>query len=106
MRVRVLPSAKKDLRRGIQFYEKQEAGLGEYFLDSLSADIDSLQWHAGIHPIRRGHHRFLGARFPYWIYYRLEADLVFVAAVLEARPSEDQQEREARTRAVEIASPT
>ena len=85
MRVRILPSAKRDLRRGIRFYEMQENGLGGYFLDSVSADIDSLQLLAGIHPMRRDHHRFLAERFPYWIYYRIEREVVYVAAVLDAR---------------------
>lgn len=85
MRVRVLPSAKGDLRSGRRFYEMQEGGLGAYFLDSISADLDSLQLLAGIHPIRRGHHRFLAERFPYWIYYRIEGGIAYVVAVLDAR---------------------
>ena len=85
MRVRVLPSAKVDLRHGIRFYEIQEEGLGAYFLDSLSADIDSLQLLAGIHPMRRDQHRFLAERFPYWIYYRIDGEVAYVVAVLDAR---------------------
>jgi hypothetical protein len=30
-----------------QFYERQETGLGWYFLDSLFSDIDSLLLYAG-----------------------------------------------------------
>ena len=85
MKVRLLPSAKRDLRSGSRFYERQEGGLGAYFLDSVSADIDSLQLLAGIHPIRRDHHRFLAERFPYWIYYRIEGGIAYVVAVLDAR---------------------
>jgi hypothetical protein len=73
------------LRRGIRFYEMQDAGLGAYFLDSVSADIDSLQLLAGIHPMRGDHHRFLADRFPYWIYYRVEGEVAHVVAVLDAR---------------------
>jgi hypothetical protein len=32
--------------RGRHFYERQQAGIGDYFLDSLFADIDAL-------PVRR-----------------------------------------------------
>ena len=96
VRVRILPSAKKDLRRGVRFYEMQEQGLGGYFLDALSADIDSLQILAGIHPMRREHHRFLADRFPFWVYYRLEEDTAYVVAVLDARQHPAMIERRER----------
>jgi hypothetical protein len=50
MNIEVLESAKLDLLKGYEFYEFQEAGIGEYFLDSLYSDIDSLHFYAGIHP--------------------------------------------------------
>lgn len=31
-------SAKNDLREGFYFYESQQAGLGTYFLETLSSD--------------------------------------------------------------------
>ncbi len=77
----------------MRFYEMQELGLGAYFLDSAGADIASLQLFAGIHPMRHDHHRFLAQRFPYWIYYRIEGDVAYVVAVLDARqhPAKIQQ---------------
>ncbi len=42
MKIRILDSASQDLIKGFDFYEKPEAGLGSYFIDSLFADIDSL----------------------------------------------------------------
>ena len=81
----VLPSAKRDLRAGFRFYERQEAGVGDYFLDSLSADISSIRLLAGIHRCRGDLHRFTGKRFPYWIYYRLEGGTAFVVAILDSR---------------------
>jgi hypothetical protein len=38
MRIRILDSASQDLIEGFRFYEKQEAGLGNYFIDSLFYD--------------------------------------------------------------------
>ena len=35
MRIRILKSAQDDLRDGYWFYESQETGVGDYFLDSL-----------------------------------------------------------------------
>ncbi len=34
MKIKILPDALDDLAHGFKFYESQENGLGEYFLDS------------------------------------------------------------------------
>jgi hypothetical protein len=47
--VKILPTALQDLDRGRRFYARQRRSLGDYFLDSLFADIDSLELYAGIH---------------------------------------------------------
>ena len=86
MRIVIQPSALHDLREGFRFYEKQENGVGSYFLDSLFSDIDSLQLYAGIHPVHFGRfHRLLSKRFPYAVYYQMDADAALVRAVLDLR---------------------
>jgi hypothetical protein len=85
VKIRILNEAEQDLVDGALFYEAQDAGLGNYFLDSLSADIDSLQLFAGIHPIRLGYHFLLASRFPYAIYYRIVENVAHVEAVLDCR---------------------
>jgi len=86
MRIKILSTALKDLSEGRLFYEKQGEGLGEYFFDSLFSDIDSLMLYGGIHPKFIGYHRMLSKRFPYAIYYRLEAKAVVVVyRVLDLR---------------------
>lgn len=74
-----------DLDAGRQFYEMQQAGLGDYFLDSLFSDIDSLLLYAGIHQKVFGYHRTLSRRFPYAIYYRVEGEDIQVWRVLDCR---------------------
>jgi len=37
----ILAEARQDLVDGCRFYEGQVAGPGDYFLDSLTSDIDS-----------------------------------------------------------------
>jgi hypothetical protein len=54
MRVKILESALDDLRVGFAFYEAREAGVGEYFLDTLFGEIDSLALYGGIHRSRYG----------------------------------------------------
>jgi hypothetical protein len=49
MELRVLPSAIRDLDAGRAFYSAHGDELGDYFLDSLFADIDSLALYARIH---------------------------------------------------------
>jgi hypothetical protein len=69
MRVQILDEAQRDLVEGYRFYEGQGEGLGDYFLDSLFSDIDSLQFYAGIHPVYFGYNRLLSKRFPFAVYY-------------------------------------
>ncbi len=85
MKVQILEAAQADLADGYCFYERQCAGLGDYFLDSLFSDIDSLQVYAGIHPILFGYHRLLSKRFPFAVYYLIENASIRVYAVLDCR---------------------
>jgi plasmid stabilization system protein ParE len=87
MRIEILSEAEDDLIAGARFYERQGTGLGEYFLDSIYSDIDSLLIYAGIHRVVFGFYRALSKRFPYAIFYRLnrEAEVVQVYRVLDLR---------------------
>ena len=85
MRVQVLEEATADLADGFRFYERQADGLGDYFLDSLWSDIQSLRLYGGMHAIHNGYHRLLSKRFPYAVYYRIEDGVVRVRAVLDCR---------------------
>jgi hypothetical protein len=60
-------------------------GLGDYFLDSLFSDIDSLQFYAGVHPVHFGYNRLLSKRFPFAVYDRNENGIVRVYTVLDCR---------------------
>ena len=51
MRIEILSEATEDLLKGYWFYERQAPNLGNYFLDSLYSDIDSLLVFAGIHAV-------------------------------------------------------
>jgi len=76
MRIEILDSAEKDLINGFKFYESQSRGLGNYFLDSLFSDIESLYLYAGVHALHFGYHRLLSTivykmtsfgSMPFWI---------------------------------------
>lgn len=74
-----------DLKDGKSFYDQREAGVGDYFWDSLIADIESLVIYAGIHNKRYGLHRMLAKRFPYALYYEIKGEIAYVVAVLPMR---------------------
>ena len=85
MKVQILRSAMEDLAAGRKFYDRQEAGVGDYFFDSLFAEIDSLALYAGIHSIHFGFYRLLAKRFPYAIYYKISDGKAIVFRVLDCR---------------------
>ncbi len=86
MKIRILKSAKKDLKDGYDFYELQQSGIGTYFLESLFADIESLKLFAGIHTIHfEKYHRLLSKRFPFAIYYKILDFEIRIYAVVDCR---------------------
>ncbi len=85
MEIKILQSAVEDIKRASSFYQHQEKKLGKYFLDSIFADIESLQIYYGVHIQIYGFYRLLAKRFPYAIYYRIEEELIKVYAVLDCR---------------------
>ena len=85
MRIEILPEARDDLIAGFRFYERQAPGLGSYFRESILTDVDALATHGGVHAKFFGYHRSLSKRFPFAIYYRVDADIVRVRAILDCR---------------------
>ena len=85
MKIRILDLAERDLQAGFSFYETQHVGIGDFFLDSIYSEIDSLLLYAGIHRKIFGYHRQLCRRFPFAIYYKLDGEEVFVWRVLDLR---------------------
>ena len=96
MKVEILDEAERDLVEGFRFYEAQAAGLGDYFLDTLFSDIDSLRLYAGIHPRYFDHYRLLSKRFPFAFYYKVVGKTARVAAVLDCRRNPARIEKRLR----------
>jgi plasmid stabilization system protein ParE len=79
------PRVYLDVAATYQWYENEQPGLGLEFLDQLRAVYDRIA--AGpfqYQDLRSGIRRALLRRFPYVVYFAVEADVVIVLAVLHA----------------------
>jgi hypothetical protein len=85
MTVVILEDAAEDMESGRRFYESREPGIGDYFIESILSDLDSLVLYAGIHPHHFGFQRMLSRRFPFGVYYEVERDTAYVYAILDMR---------------------
>jgi len=85
MHIEILDDAQEDMLQGMLFYESQQYGAGDYFLESISSDIESLYVYAGIHVVRNGYYVLFSKRFPYAVYYKIKNEIVKVYAVLDER---------------------
>lgn len=74
-----------DLDEGAAFYERQDPGVGDYFINSVLKDAARLASEGGIHRSVFGFHRKLCERFPFAIYYLVEAGEAKVYAILDLR---------------------
>jgi len=85
MKIVLTKDAESHLYNGMNFYESQKEGLGNYFLDSIASDIESLQIFHGIHVKINNYHRLLSKRFPYAIYYKYDDRTIYIYAILDCR---------------------
>jgi plasmid stabilization system protein ParE len=85
MNVELRDEARDDLVEAAVFYGQQSDGLDEYFLGCLREDIAKLESTGGIHEQYHGFHRSLSERFPYAIYYLVNAAIIDVVGVLDCR---------------------
>jgi hypothetical protein len=85
VKIRILSLAIDDLKAGKDFYERQQDGLGAYFLDTLFSDIEALLLHVGLHARYFGYFRALSKRFPYAIYYKINGKDIEIWPVLDCR---------------------
>ena len=81
----ILEEAAGDIEESRKFHDAHEHGIGDYFADSITADILELRHLSGIHSQHFGFLRMLGSRFSLGIYYRERGNDTLVAAVLDLR---------------------
>lgn len=84
-KIEITPEAEREIAEAKEWYEEQQVGLGESFVQTIKEHINSLEGDNPEHKISFDEvRRVLVKRFPYVIYYkRYEATkLVRVFAVL------------------------
>jgi plasmid stabilization system protein ParE len=89
MNVLISTDAEADLANGFWFYERQQAGLGEYFRVCLASDIESLVFLGGRHAKQLGFYKLLSKKFPYAIYYSCDDETVVVVTIVASRQDPD-----------------
>ena len=77
--------AHEDLQKAKDFYDEQALYLGDYFIDSMFVDLESLCFYGGIHEQHFGYFKMLAKRFPFAIYYDIEEENIVVHAILDTR---------------------
>ncbi len=72
-----------DLAAAFDWYENEEAGLGQKFLEELRTTYDRIaDGPLAYRDLRAGIRRALLRRFPYAVYFAVEGNVVVVLAVL------------------------
>ncbi|MHB1017871.1 MAG: type II toxin-antitoxin system RelE/ParE family toxin [Coriobacteriia bacterium] len=92
-----LTAAVADVAEARDWYELQRPGLGDEFINAVDSAVDSILAFPGAHPaVYRGSRRFLLTRFPYCLYYRVDAAGILVVACLHAVCAPEHHRRRSR----------
>lgn len=77
------PRAERDIQSIFEWYEAQQSGLGEEFLVTLRARLETVRGFPESWPvIYRNIRRVVVPRFPYVVFYIAQPDRVAILAVL------------------------
>ena len=81
--LRLRPEAEADLQEASGWYDDQKDGLGDEFLAEVERSLALIQDNPRLHAeIHKNVRRALLRRFPYGLFYLIEAEAVVVLAVL------------------------
>ena len=78
----IAPEAELDLAEAYVWYESRRAGLGEEFMSSVDACLESIRRRPEMYPVvDEGYRRSLIRRFPYAVFYEQSEATVTIYAV-------------------------
>jgi len=88
------PEADAEFREAIEYYETCQGGLGEDFYFEIHSTIDRILSLPEAWPVLEGDiRRCLVHRFPYGVLYCIEAEAIFILAVMHLRRDPDYWKR-------------
>jgi plasmid stabilization system protein ParE len=88
------PGAEQDIAEAYVWYEDRRAGLGEEFLSSVDACMESIRRQPEMHPeVHEGYRRSLIRRLPYAVFYEHIESKVMIYAVFHAAREPDRWRR-------------
>lgn len=94
--VRVRREAVQDIEDAAVWYEEQSGGLGREFLDEVRRSLQRVAEQPELYPsVHRNTRRALTHRFPFGVFFRVEAGSIVVIAVMHG--SRDPQRWKQRT---------
>lgn len=87
----IAPEAELDIAEACVWYEGRRAGLGDEFLSSVDACIESIRRRPEMYPIvHEVYRRALIRRFPYAVFYEQCEPMVTIYAVLHTSRDPDK----------------
>lgn len=96
----ILSKAAEDIEEARDFYDAQEDGIGNYFVQAITDDLLKLREFSGIHSQHFGFYRMIGTPFRFGIYYRERGNDTLVAAVLDLRRDPKWMRKQLRKRQI------
>lgn len=80
------PEVREELDEAYNWYESQQVGLGDDFLDSVDETLNRICQIPESYPVvYRDVRRSVVRRFPYAVYYRIVSSRVIVTAIFHSR---------------------
>ena len=90
----IAPEAELDLAEAYAWYENRRAGLGEEFLSSVDACLESIRRRPEMYPVvHEGYRRSLVRRFPYAVFYEPSEATVTIYAIFHTSRDPDRWRR-------------
>ena len=87
----IAPEAELDIAEAYVWYEGRRAGLGEEFLTSVDACLESIRRRPEMYPVvHEGYRRSLIRRFPYAVFYEPSVATATIYAVFHTSRDPDR----------------
>lgn len=80
------PEVREELDEAYSWYENQQAGLGDEFLDCVDEILNKIcQMPESYAVVYKDVHRAILQRFPYAVYYRIISNRIIVIGIFHGR---------------------